>query len=63
MRFHQMPDGTIDHTGGKQEGSTLPERRNQLSVKFSSDVRFLVGTVSVILPDGTVEGRRAKAFE
>ena len=63
VRFHQMPDGTIDHMGGKQDGSTLPERRNQLSVKFSSDVRFLVGTGSVILPDGTVEGRRAKAFE
>ena len=38
-----MLDGTIDDTGGKQEGSTLTERRNQLSVKFGSDVRLLVG--------------------
>jgi len=63
VRFHRMPDGTIDPTGGEQEGSTLSQRRNHLSVKYSTDVRFLLGTASVILLDGTKEGRRARLLE
>jgi hypothetical protein len=34
VRFHRMPDVSIDGTGGKQEGSTLANRRNQLSVNM-----------------------------
>ena len=26
VRFHRMPDGTVDHTGGQQDGSTLATR-------------------------------------
>ena len=69
VRFHRMPDGTIDTTGGDGEGSTLSEQRNRLSVKYDKQVRFLLGTASVQLPDrtdgthGTVEGRRCAALE
>ena len=58
-----MPDGSVDTTGGEQEGSTLGDQRNHLSVKFDKDVRFLLGTCCVLLPDGTMEGRRCAAFE
>ena len=57
VRFHKMPDGTIDITGGMREGSTLAPRQFRLSVKYDKDVRFLLGTASVLLPDGTLEGR------
>ena len=63
VRFHRMPDSTIDTTGGQQPGSTLAEQRSQLSVKFDKDVRFLLGLACVLLPDGTLEGRRAVALE
>ena len=63
VRFHMMPDGSIDTTGGKQEGSTLAERKYRLSVKYEKHVRFLLVTASVLLLDGTLEGRRAKAKE
>ena len=72
VRFHRMPDGTIDTTGGLQEGSALAQQRNRLSVKYDTQVRFLLGTASVLLPDGTdrtngtdgtVEGRRCAALE
>ena len=63
VRFHMMPDGSIDTTGGKQEGSTLAERKYRLSVKYEKHVRFLLGTASVLLLDGTLEGCRAKAQE
>ena len=43
VRFHQMPDGSIDGTGGKQEGSTLANRQNQLSVKYEKEIRFFAG--------------------
>ena len=58
-----MPDSTIDTTGGRQEGSTLGQQRNRLSVKYDTQVRFLLGTAVVLLPDGTVEGRRCAALE
>ena len=54
VRYHRMPDGTIDTTGGRQEGSTLAAQRNHLSVKYDTQVRFLLGTASVLLPDGTM---------
>ena len=28
VRFHRMPDGTVDTIGGQQEDSTLVEKRN-----------------------------------
>ena len=58
-----MPDGSVDPTGGDQEGSKLADRKYQLSVKYEKQVRFLLGTCAVLLPDGTVEGRRAAAKE
>ena len=58
-----MPDGTVDLTGRKQEGSTLVEKGKQITVKYNTSVCFALGTASVRLPDGTEEGRRAKAFE
>ena len=63
VQFYRMPDGTIDTTGGQQPGSTLAPQRNQLSVKFDKDVRFLLGLACVLLPDGTLKGRRAVALE
>ena len=69
VRFHRMPDGTVDPTGGQREGSTLGPQRNRLSVKYDTQVRFLLGTASVLLPDGAngtdgmVEGRRCAALE
>ena len=63
VRYHRMPDGTIDMTGGQQPGSTLAEQRNRLSVKFDDNVRFLLGIACVRLKEGTLEGRRAAALE
>ena len=63
VRFHRMPSGAIDPTGGKQEGSTLAWRKSCLSVKYEKHIRFLLGTASVLLTNGTVEGRRAEAME
>ena len=48
VRFHRTADGKVDPTGGEREGSTLAERRYQLSVKYNSDVCFLLGTASVV---------------
>jgi hypothetical protein len=61
--YHRMTDGTIDTTGGRQEGNTLAAQRNHLSVKYDTQVRFLLGTASVLLPDGTVEGWRCEALK
>ena len=44
-------------------GSTLSDRKYQLSVKYEKHIRFLLGTASVLLRDGTGEGRRAQSFE
>ena len=38
IRFYRMTDGTIDLTGGKQEGSTLAEKGKQLTVKYNTGV-------------------------
>jgi hypothetical protein len=51
-----MPDGTINTTGGQQEGSTLVEQHNHLSVKYDMQVPFLLGTASVLLPNVILEG-------
>ena len=63
VRFHWTTDGSIDPTGGKQEGSTLGNRKYRLSVKYEKHIRFLLGTASVLLRDGTGEGCRAAAIE
>ena len=63
VRFHRTNDGSIDPTGGKQEGSTMSDRKYRLSVKYEKHIRFLLGTASVLLRDGTEEGRRAQPFE
>ncbi len=47
----------MDTTGGLQESSKLAEQHQQLSVKYDKDVLFLLGTASVLLTDGTEEGR------
>ena len=54
VRFHRKPDGSINTTGGKQEGSTLDERKYCLLVKYEKHIRFLLGTSSVLLLDGTL---------
>ena len=63
VRFHRTADGRVDPTGGAREGSTIADRRYQLSVKYNTDVCFMLGTASVLLADGTEEGRRGKAFD
>ena len=53
-----MPDGSIDTTNGKQEGSTLGERKYHLPVNYEKHIHFLLGTASVLLLDGILEGHQ-----
>ena len=58
-----MTNGSVDVTGGEQEGSKMADRKYRLLVKYKQQVRYLLGPGAVLLPDGTVEGRRAPLKE